>query len=100
MIRFITVALSFLLLQICGSFALAGPFDGILSNQSQAWIHSDKINATERECTQRVGPFATQQTAWNRWNQAKSQGYNVSSGVFPCWENGGRGYCFNVFYVC
>jgi hypothetical protein len=100
MIRFITVALSFLLLQIYWSTALAGPFDGIFSNQSQTWINTYKFKVMGRECTQRVGPFATQQTAWNRWNQAKSQGYSVSNGVFPCWEGGSRGYCFNVYYVC
>ena len=52
------------------------------------------------ECSQRIGPFATQDTAWARQRGAKEQGYSVS-GVFPCYdEYGGRGYCFNVFYRC
>lgn len=52
-----------------------------------------------RECSQRVGPFVTQSTAWQRLNAAKSQGY-ATSGVFPCYSGGSRGYCFNVFYAC
>jgi hypothetical protein len=51
-----------------------------------------------QQCAQRVGPFATQDTAWQRFNQARSQGYSVSNGVVPCWDGSGtRGYCFNVF---
>jgi len=52
-----------------------------------------------RECSQRVGPFATQSTAWERLRQAESQGYGVS-GVFPCYGDYGRGYCFNIFFPC
>lgn len=52
-----------------------------------------------RECSQRVGPFVTQSTAWQRLNEAKSFGY-ATSGVFPCYDAGTRGYCFNVFYAC
>ena len=53
-----------------------------------------------RECEQRVGPFATQDTAWQRWRQAQSEGYAVSRGVVPCYDGGTRGYCFYVFYPC
>lgn len=52
-----------------------------------------------RECSQRVGPFVTQSTAWQRLNDAKRYGY-ATSGVFPCYDGGSRGYCFNVFYAC
>ncbi len=52
-----------------------------------------------RQCQQRVGPFVTQSTAYQRLRQAQSQGYGVS-GVFPCYGEEGRGYCFNVFYQC
>jgi hypothetical protein len=52
-----------------------------------------------QQCQQRVGPFVTQSTAYQRLQQAQSQGYGVS-GVFPCYDGGGRGYCFNVFYSC
>jgi hypothetical protein len=56
------------------------------------------IGAAEgQECQQRVGPFVTQSTAWQRFHQAQSQGYSVSTGVFPCWSGDTRGYCFNVF---
>jgi len=51
------------------------------------------------ECWRRIGPFATQSTAWERLRQAKSQRFGVS-GVFPCHGNYGRGYCFNVFFPC
>ena len=55
----------------------------------------------QRECSRRQGPFATQVRAWERWHQAKRQGYRVSEGVFPCYdEYGTRGYCFNVFVRC
>lgn len=51
-----------------------------------------------QQCAQRVGPFATQTTAWQRWRQARAQGYAVSNGVVPCYDQSGtRGYCFNVF---
>lgn len=57
--------------------------------------------AQARQCSQRIGPFASQSTAWQRWRQARGQGYAVSDGVFPCYDGyGTRGYCFNVFYRC
>jgi hypothetical protein len=56
--------------------------------------------AQYRECSQRVGPFATQTTAWQRWRQARDQGYSVSNGVVPCYLDGTRGYCFFAFYRC
>jgi hypothetical protein len=56
--------------------------------------------AQYRECRQRVGPFATQTTAWQRWQEAQGQGYSVSNGVVPCYEGGTRGYCFFAFYRC
>lgn len=52
------------------------------------------------ECSQRMGPFATQYTARQRLQQAQNEGYGVS-GIFPCRDGyGTRGYCFNVFYRC
>jgi hypothetical protein len=53
-----------------------------------------------QQCWKRVGPFATQTTAWQRWREAQGQGYAVSNGVVPCYDQGTRGYCFNVFYSC
>jgi len=53
-----------------------------------------------QQCWQRGGPFATQTTAWQRWREAQSQGYAISNGVVPCYDQGARGYCFNVFYSC
>ena len=53
-----------------------------------------------QQCWQRVGPFATQTTAWQRWREAQARGYAVSNGVVPCYDQGTRGYCFNVFYSC
>lgn len=49
-----------------------------------------------RECSQRQGPFVTQNTAWQRWREARNRGYAVSNGVVPC--NGG--YCFFVYFRC
>jgi hypothetical protein len=51
-------------------------------------------------CSRRMGPFATQDTAWQRWRQARSQRYSLSNGIFPCYDQGTRGYCFNVFLPC
>jgi hypothetical protein len=57
------------------------------------------IQVQYRMCERRAGPYATQDTAWARRNQAQGMGYSVS-GVFPCWEDGARGYCFNAFLPC
>jgi hypothetical protein len=51
-------------------------------------------------CSRRVGPFVTQDTAWQRWRQARGQGYSLSNGIFPCYDQGARGYCFNVILPC
>jgi hypothetical protein len=56
--------------------------------------------AQRRQCSQRAGPFATQTTAWARWREARARGYAVSNGVYPCYQDWVRGYCFNVFYPC
>ncbi len=53
-----------------------------------------------RECSQRVGPYATQSTAWQRWREAQSLGYTVSNGVVPCYAGSTRGYCFFAFVRC
>ena len=43
------------------------------------------------------GPYATQDRAWQRRNEAQSQGRDVS-GVFVCYDQySTRGYCFNLF---
>jgi hypothetical protein len=58
------------------------------------------LRPLQSDCSERVGPLATQETAWSRLREAESQGYGVS-GVFPCYDGAGyRGYCFNVFYPC
>ena len=62
----------------------------LLPSQSPLYL------AQQRECSQRVGPFVTQDTAWRRWRDARSQGQAVSNGIVPCPD----GYCFYVFYRC
>ena len=53
------------------------------------------------QCSRRVGPFPTQDTAWRQRREAQSQRYAVSDGVFPCYDQTGtRGYCFNIFFPC
>jgi hypothetical protein len=48
-----------------------------------------------QQCSQRVEPFATQTTGWQRWRDAQGKGYAVSNGVVPCYDQSGtRGYCF------
>lgn len=59
-----------------------------------------RLRPLQSECSERLGPFATQESAWANLRQAESQGAGVS-GVFPCYDGAGyRGYCFNVFYPC
>jgi len=58
------------------------------------------LRLAQGECSRRIGPFATQDTAWARWREARAQGLSVSTGVFPCYDQGTRGYCFNVFGTC
>jgi hypothetical protein len=57
------------------------------------------LRPLQSDCSERMGPFVTQDTAWARLHEAESQGYGVS-GVFPCYDGDTRGYCFNVFYPC
>jgi hypothetical protein len=70
------------------------------SDQAQGLTQHELQLAQYRECQQRVGPFATQTTAWQRWRVARDRGYSVSNGVVPCYEDGTRGYCFFAFYRC
>ncbi len=53
-----------------------------------------------RECSRRIGPFATQDRAWAEWRRYRSDGYSVSQGVVPCYSEYGRGYCFFVYWDC
>ncbi len=72
---------------------------------SGLWLHAGQeftpavLQLAQRQCSQRMGPYVTQSTAWQRLREAQRRGYGVS-GVFPCYGTGGRGYCFNVFFPC
>jgi len=72
------------------------PTDMVVESQ----LLSDNRPYLARQCSQRVGPFVTQNTAWQRWREARNQGYAVSNGVVPCYSGGTRGYCFFVYYNC
>jgi hypothetical protein len=72
--------------------------DGRPGDPSAAVVISDNPPELATQCSRRVGPFATQTTAWQRWREARSMGYAVSNGVVPCYQGGTRGYCFFVFY--
>jgi hypothetical protein len=61
---------------------------------------SPKLLQLAQQCSQQVGPFATQDSAWRTLHQARAQGYAVSQGLYICYPSGSRGYCFNVFYPC
>ncbi len=76
----------------------AAPLPATAPGEARSITPRDQVQAVG-QCQQRAGPFVTQSTAWQRLNQARSQGYGVS-GVFPCYSGGSRGYCFNVFYPC
>ena len=101
MTRIITVALTMFLSLVCLAPASAGSFGSIgAGDQTVTRPKSDGLYHQARQCWERIGPFATQDTAWRRWRQARSQGYAVSNGVTPCWQDGTRGYCFRVYYSC
>ena len=72
------------------------------SNDQVQRLSRDPLHLVQqRQCSQRLGPYATQDTAWQRWREANSQGYAVSNGVVPCYDGyGTRGYCFFIFYAC
>lgn len=102
MTRIITVALTLFLLPVFLTPASAGPFGSIVAgHQTPTRLESDGLYLQAQQCQQRIGPFATQNTAWQRWRQARNQGYAVSNGVVPCYNQySTRGYCFFVFYNC
>ena len=87
---------------IGGAMALPAPALSLppAGAYSQAQLPSQSQLHFVQQCSQRIGPFATQDTAWARWRQAQGSGFSVSNGVVPCWDGGSRGYCFNVFYAC
>ena len=71
------------------------------TNQVRPPLQDQLHLAQRRQCPKQAGPFATQTTAWQRWREAKSQGYAVSNGVVTCFDqNGTRGYCFKIFFPC
>ena len=81
------------------SLAISAADEGS-ANRVQALTH-DRIHLAQgRQCETRMGPFVTQETAWQRWRQARSQGRAVSQSVVPCHGQGIRGYCFFVFHAC
>jgi hypothetical protein len=68
--------------------------------RAQSPVQNQFYLARYRECSQRVGPFATQTRAWHKWRVARNSGYAVSDGVVPCHEGWTRGYCFFAFHHC
>jgi hypothetical protein len=75
---------------------LATALPGEATRQPRAPVPQALVPVPVQQCARRVGPFATQGSAWQRRNQAQGRGYAVS-GVFPCYDGRSRGYCFNVF---
>ncbi len=47
---------------------------------------------------QLIGGYVTQFTANQRRDEYQEDGCDVSNGIFPCWPDGVRAYCFNVFF--
>ena len=102
MTRVLTIVLTLIFVPLfiapasSGPVSKAGPpVQSVAAQKNSGLLHK------ARQCQQRVGPYATQNTAWQDWRMAQGQGYGVSNGVFVCWDQyGSRGYCFNVFYGC
>jgi len=62
---------------------------------------STQLHLAQRECSQRVGPFASQDEAQRAAQQYRYAGYRTSGvwgegGVVSSWSN--RRYYFNVLY--
>jgi hypothetical protein len=89
-----SLALFALLAAVPAASRIAEPAPPVPGHSAPAQQHP-----LQSDCSERVGPFVTQDTAWARLHEAESQGYGVS-GVFPCYDGDTRGYCFNVFYPC
>lgn len=84
--------------------AILAPPSAIATLPAAAWTTPGDHplqTVQQRECSRRAGPFVSQDTAWQKWREARSQGYAVSNGVVPCYDQyNTRGYCFFVFYRC
>jgi hypothetical protein len=48
------------------------------------------VRLAQQQSDQRVGLFATQDTAWSRWPEALGRGHAVSAGVDACYNASGR----------
>ncbi len=84
--------------QVAISLLLALLMSVVVSCGGGDW---EGIPAGGGDCWTRIGPYATQDTAWERWREASAQGIEVSQGVVPCYdETWTRGYCFNAFHPC
>lgn len=83
-------------LQLCAASFSAADEGAAHRLQSLA---KDRIQLAQgRQCKRSVGPFTTQDTAWQHLRQARSRGQSVSDGVVPCRDQyGTRGYCFYLF---
>ncbi len=93
------LVVSFLAISALPSAPSASPI-GEQPSERAARPMPGRLRPLQSECSERQGPFATQEGAWANVRQAESQGLGVS-GVFPCYDSAGyRGYCFNVFYPC
>lgn len=102
MTRVIAVALTLFLLPFGLAPASAAPVGNVAAGeQSPIRLKNDGLYLKAGQCQQRAGPYATQNRAWQWWRQAQGQGYAVSNGVVPCYDQSGtRGYCFFVYYAC
>ncbi|HEU0223199.1 MAG TPA: hypothetical protein VFR34_13450 [Paracoccaceae bacterium] len=78
-------------------FLAAGALAGNPVTRPPAPPAASLLPAQYQQCEQRVGPFATQDRAWSVWREAQARGYQVSNGIYICWVDYTRAYCFNVF---
>lgn len=102
MTRVLTIVLTLIFVPLFIAPASSGPVSKAgPPAQSVAAQKNSGLLHKARQCQQRIGPYATQNTAWQYWRVAQGQGYGVSNGVVPCRDQyGSRGYCFFVFYSC
>jgi hypothetical protein len=89
----------------CGVFFVVGVMllvwlSGLSSTHSVEEVQlpsRSTVRLDEQQCSQHIGPFAKQDTAWSRWREARDQGRAVSVGLDTCYDaSGTKGYCFSI----
>src|SRR5215510_794265 len=89
-------AMNHMILYLSSAFVCASASFLPIVARASITFPPESVIQVQGQCQERGGPFASQDRAYQVRRQAQSMGYDVS-GVFPCYDQGTRGYCFNAF---